>query len=162
MGSDEVHAFVSRQDYPLYVVTTEADGRRDGCLVGFVTQTSIDPCRLLVCLSRRNATLRTAERASHLAVHQVTTAQEDVAELFGGQSGDWTDKFAQCAWHPGPHGMPVLDSCAGWLVGQVLERYDVGDHVGFLLEPVAAGTVDGSTALMTIHRMPPIEPGHSA
>ena len=38
------------------VVTAAAGDDREGCLVGFATQASIDPPRILVCLSVENAT----------------------------------------------------------------------------------------------------------
>jgi hypothetical protein len=49
--------FIKGLDYPMFVVTTVAAGQRAGCLVGFTTQASIDPPRLLVCLSVENHTL---------------------------------------------------------------------------------------------------------
>ena len=52
--------FVAGLDYPVFVVTAASGDERDGCLVGFSTQTSIDPPRLLVCLSKANRTTRIA------------------------------------------------------------------------------------------------------
>ena len=161
MSTREVDAFLARQDYPLYVVTTQAAGHRDGCLVGFATQTSIDPVRLLVCLSRANATTRTAKQASHLAVHQLTSSQHELARLFAEESGDWTDKFSRCEWRPGPHDTPVLESCAAWLVGRVIDTLDLGDHVGFLLEPTAAHCAGDAGPLM-FKSIPTLEAGHPA
>lgn len=43
-------------DYPMFIVTTAAGDDVAGCLVGFATQTSIDPPLVLVCLSRANRT----------------------------------------------------------------------------------------------------------
>ena len=40
--------------------------------------------------------------------------------------------------------MPVLDGAVAWFVGRIIERYDLGDHVGHLLEPVAGGTSTGA------------------
>ena len=60
---------VSMLDYPMYIVTTQADDERAGCLVGFTSQVSIGPPRFLVGLSERNHTFRVAQRATHLAVH---------------------------------------------------------------------------------------------
>ena len=40
-----------------------------------------------------------------------------LAELFGGETGDEVDKFARCAWHEGPEGVPMLDGCANRFVG---------------------------------------------
>jgi flavin reductase (DIM6/NTAB) family NADH-FMN oxidoreductase RutF len=42
-------------DYTMVVVTAQADAGPAGCLVGFSTQSSIDPPRFLVCLSDRTA-----------------------------------------------------------------------------------------------------------
>src|SRR4051794_4064184 len=98
----------------MYVVTASVDGDRAGCLVGFVTQASIDPPRLLVMVSKANETFRVARQADILGVNFLGADNKDLAELFGEESGDWTDKFARCAWHEGPSDVPVLDGVRGW------------------------------------------------
>jgi flavin reductase (DIM6/NTAB) family NADH-FMN oxidoreductase RutF len=129
---------VSAIEYPLFIVTTVGEGgERAGCLIGFATQCSIDPPRFLAGLSVKNHTYRVAQSATHLAVHVIAREDKDLAELFGGETGDEIDKFAQCAWHEGPHGVPILDAVAAWFVGEVLDRVELGDHVGHLLAPVA-------------------------
>jgi flavin reductase (DIM6/NTAB) family NADH-FMN oxidoreductase RutF len=127
-------ALVASLDYPMYIVTAVAAGERAGCLVGFATQSSIRPSDFLVGLSRRNHTYRVALRAAALAVHRPPTDQLPLAELFGGRTGDDIDKFARSAWHPGPEGLPILDACRSWFAGRILDRVDLGDHVGFRLE----------------------------
>jgi flavin reductase (DIM6/NTAB) family NADH-FMN oxidoreductase RutF len=110
-GTGAFERLVATLDYPMFVVCTRAHGTDDppaGCLVGFATQTSIHPPRFLVGLSRRNHTYRIAENATHLAVHVVSRRDRPLAELFGGQTGDWVDKFDRCDWSPGPAGMPIL------------------------------------------------------
>jgi flavin reductase (DIM6/NTAB) family NADH-FMN oxidoreductase RutF len=152
---------VGELDYPMFIVTARDDGERAGCLVGFATQCSIDPPRFLICLSEKNRTCRVASRAESLAVHFVPSSAEHLAELFGGQTGDDVDKFARCEWHDGPEGVPILDECDNWFVGSILARHDLGDHVGFLLEPVEAS---GGTPLdeFTFYRARRIEAGHEA
>jgi flavin reductase (DIM6/NTAB) family NADH-FMN oxidoreductase RutF len=49
-------ALVGDLEAPMSIVTVQAGRDRAGCLVGFSTQTSINPPRFLVCLSRRNHT----------------------------------------------------------------------------------------------------------
>ena len=136
------HALVGGLEYPMFIVTARAGDEPLGCLIGFATQTSIDPPRFLVCLSRNNRTYRHGRDADHLGVHCVPAHATALAELFGGETGDDVDKFERCAWHEGPHGVPVLDDCPTWFVGRVLERHPLGDHVGFLLEPVAGAAGD--------------------
>jgi flavin reductase (DIM6/NTAB) family NADH-FMN oxidoreductase RutF len=126
-----------RLDYPMLVVTAEAHGERAGCLLGFATQCSIQPPRFLLCLSRRNHTFRVASRAAALVTHVLGPEDRALAALFGGETGDAVDKFARCRWRPGPGG-PVLAACRQWFAGRVLDRFDVGDHVAFLVEPFAA------------------------
>jgi flavin reductase (DIM6/NTAB) family NADH-FMN oxidoreductase RutF len=46
----------------MVVVTTAVDSERAGCLVGFHAQSSIEPQRLTVCLSKANSTYRVALR----------------------------------------------------------------------------------------------------
>jgi flavin reductase (DIM6/NTAB) family NADH-FMN oxidoreductase RutF len=153
---------VSLLDYPMFVVTTRADDESAGCLVGFASQVSIHPHRFLVGLSKRNHTYRVAQRADHLGVHMVPRRLVDLARLFGSETGDRTDKFARCAWHSGPHGLPILDDAAGWFAGAVLSRYDVGDHMGFVLEPVAGSAPEKFEQLVTFADVRDLEPGHEA
>ncbi len=47
-GRATVHALVTEIDYPMFIVTAAAGGRRAGCLVGFTTQCSIHPPRFLI------------------------------------------------------------------------------------------------------------------
>jgi flavin reductase (DIM6/NTAB) family NADH-FMN oxidoreductase RutF len=153
---------VSMLDYPMYVVTTSADGERAGCLVGFTSQVSIGPPRFLVGLSNKNHTYRVAQRAAHLAVHLVPRRHKDLARLFGSETGDRVDKFARCDWQLGPHDMPVLSEASGWFVGEVLDRHALGDHVGFLLNPVDGSAPERFDQLVTFADVRDLEPGHEA
>ena len=105
-------------DSPVFVVTTQADGHPSGCLVGFGTQTSVQPPSFMVGLPLAHPTAEVAGRSDYLAVHVLPRGQHRLAELFGGQSADQTAKFARCSWRGGPMGMPILDDAAAWFVGQ--------------------------------------------
>jgi flavin reductase (DIM6/NTAB) family NADH-FMN oxidoreductase RutF len=153
---------VGTLDYPMFIVTAALGSERAGCLVGFATQASINPPRFLVGLSDQNRTYRVAREAEMLVVHFVAREAADLAELFGGETGDDVDKFERVAWRPGPGGAPVLEDCENWFAGRVLERIPFGDHVGFLLEPVEAHAGDTGQDELAFHRARHIEPGHEA
>lgn len=159
--SDTFTKITGSLDYPMLVVTTRVADERAGCLIGFSTQASIEPARFLVCLSDKNRTFRLAQRAQALAVHVLPAEGEDLARLFGGRTGDETDKFRRCRWHDGPRGLPILDECPRWFVGDVIERRVLGDHTGFLLEPCAAHE-GGSRSLLAFSRIRDMDPGHQA
>ncbi len=153
--------FTRTLDYAVYVVTAADERERSGCLVGFGTQCSIDPPRYLVCISKANHTYGVARRAEVLAVHLLDTDRRDLAELFGGQTGDEVDKFAEVAWREGPGGVPVLEDCPRWFAGQVVARHDVGDHEAFVLEPID-GAAEGDGPYLTFQATRTIEAAHPA
>jgi flavin reductase (DIM6/NTAB) family NADH-FMN oxidoreductase RutF len=156
-----VHELVSALDYPMFIITVATGEERAGCLVGFATQASIDPPRFLVCISDKNRTFRVAARTDVMVVHMVPSHADELAELFGGETGDEVDKFARCEWHAGPGGAPVLDGCPNWFAGHVLERFPAGDHHAFLLDPFEANSEQGEHPF-EFHRARRIEPGHEA
>ncbi|HWT90674.1 MAG TPA: flavin reductase family protein, partial [Solirubrobacterales bacterium] len=135
-SAEDFHKLVGDLDYPMFIVTTRAGEEKAGCLIGFATQCSIDPPRFLACLSDKNYTCRVARKAEALAVHFVPASAGELAELFGGKSGDEVDKFARCEWREGPAGLPILSECDNWFAGRILARHELGDHIGFLLDPI--------------------------
>lgn len=150
---------VGNLEYSMFVVTARVGDERVGCLIGFATQASIDPPRFLVCLSHKNHTFRVGGDSEHFGVHAVPADGEEIAELFGGETGDDVDKFARCEWHDGPEGVPILEACEKWFVGRVVSRTDAGDHDAYLLAPIAAHAAkDGA---FTFHRAKRISPGHA-
>jgi flavin reductase (DIM6/NTAB) family NADH-FMN oxidoreductase RutF len=149
-------------DAMIVVTAVAADGRRSGCLVGFWTQCSIHPPRVLACVSKANHTFPVAAEAPVLAVHWLAEDERGLAELFGGETGDEVDKFERCRWRPGPGGVPVLDGVKGWIAGPVVGRFDVGDHVAFLVEPEAGAVDEPEAETLGFQAAKPIEPGHPA
>ena len=156
---DPSEQFLEQLDYPMYIVTAAAEGQIGGCLVGFVTQCSIDPLRFLVCLSKNNRTFRIANDSKLLALHLVPADALDLAELFGGATGDDVDKFSFCDWTVGEGRLPILKRCTNWVVGEVIERIDGGDHMIFLIAPVEYGPGPQERVLM-FKQAKHIEAGH--
>lgn len=158
--AEEFHDLVSNLDYPMFVLTAASEGQRSGCLVGFATQASLEPPRLLVAVSKANHTYRVARRAGALGVHFLKGDDLGLARLFGEETGDEVDKFASCDWRDGPAGVPVLENAGGWVVGSVSQRFDFGDHVGHLLEPLAARPARGGGPQLGFQAVKNLSPGH--
>ena len=152
---------VAQLDYPMFIATVAAGDERSGCLIGFATQSSIDPPRFLAGISDKNRTFRVAREADSMAIHLVPEDATELAVLFGGETGDEVDKFARAEWREGPGGVPLLDRCPNRFVGRIVERIDFGDHVGMVLEPFFA-EADEESAQLGFHRAKRIEPGHEA
>jgi flavin reductase (DIM6/NTAB) family NADH-FMN oxidoreductase RutF len=160
MAQSDFDRLVGRLDYPMVIVTAADGVELSGCLVGFHTQCSIEPPRFLVCVSRRNHTHAVALRSELLGVHFLDAANYPLSELFGERTGDDTDKFAACSWTP-RHGVPILTDPPGWLLGRVRERMELGDHTGFVLEPIEAA-LTGELRQLAFQRVKTMKPGHPA
>ncbi len=146
-------------DFSMLVVTAFDGERRAGCLVGFTTQCSFDPARYLVCVSKTNHTSAVAAGSDVLAVHALAADQTELARLFGEETGDRVDKFALTTWRPGPNRVPVLDECTSWFAGRVVQRFDLGDHVGLVLDPVEVAHSPGLRPLR-FSAVKEMVPGH--
>jgi flavin reductase (DIM6/NTAB) family NADH-FMN oxidoreductase RutF len=151
--------FGAKLNYPMFIVTMDAGGERSGCLVGFATQCSVHPVRFATFISNKNHTYGVALRAEALAVHVVPPDALDLAELFGGETGDEVDKFARCEWTSGPLGSPILQRCPNWCEGPIVASLDAGDHACFVIEPHHGESEDGVVAL-SYDTAKSIEPGH--
>lgn len=150
-------------DSPVLVVTTQADGHPSGCVVTFASQTSVQPPSFMVSLPANSHTVQVASRSDYLVAHALPRDKQVLAQLFSGQSDDQTSQFAQCAWRAGPMGMPILDDALGWLLGRIASRSEVGDHVAYLLEPIAVWAPESSEDLLYLSDMDEdFEPGQEA
>src|SRR6516165_8258588 len=130
MAEHDFNTLMAALDSPLIVVTTADERERAGCLVEFHAQSSIEPQRYCVWLSKANYTYRVALHASHLVIHFLTADDLPLAELFGTQTGDTVDKFASLQVDSGPGGVPVLRQCPNWVAVRRIALLDEGgDHV---------------------------------
>lgn len=162
MSNEGFGAIMSLLDAPLVVVTAAEAREQAGCLVGFHCQSSIEPARYCVWLSKANHTYRVALRSAHLAVHFLTSSDLWLAERFGTLTGDRIDKFAGLPVRPGPGQVPVLQQCPHWLVarrGTLLD--EGGDHVCVITEPVAVHD-GGPFEPLRMSQAAHLEPGHGS
>ena len=163
MGSaDDFNELMASIDRPMLVVTTSAGDAQAGCLVGFHSQCSIEPRRYALWFSKANHTYPVAMRAEMYAAHFLSRDDHDLAELFGGLTGDDVDKFALVDWTEGPSGVPVLTRCANRFVGHRVALVDDGsDHVCVVVEPVEASSAAPFVPLR-LSDAGDIDPGHDA
>ena len=105
-------------DHPMAIVTTASGEVRSGCLIGFHCQCGIEPPRYAIWLSKANHTYRVGGLCETFAVHFPAADDHELAELFGTETGDETDKFARISWTRGPDDVPLLDACPTRFVGR--------------------------------------------
>lgn len=161
MDRDPFDSIMASLDAPMAVVTTAAGDERAGCLIGFHAQSSIDPGRYAVWLSKANHTYRVGLLTTHYGIHLLTRDDREVAELFGTVSGDEVDKFSRIDTTTGPEGVPLLVDCPHRLVVRRTVLVDEGgDHVCMVTEPVVAESPGPFTPLR-LSDVSHLAPGHA-
>lgn len=162
MPDDAFDQLMASIDQPLVVVTTVAEDERAGCLVGFHVQSSIDPERYCVWLSKANHTYRVALRASHFVVHFLTAADLPLAERFGTRTGEDTDKFAGLDVSLDEYGVPLLDACPHRMsLVRIALLDDGGDHVCLSARVISAHS-SGSFTPLRVSDAAHLDPGHDS
>ena len=134
---DDFADLIASLDPAMAIVTTASDRERAGCLIGFHAQSSIDPARYVVWLSKANHTFRVGVHARYFGVHFLGEDDLEAARLFGTRSGDDVDKFGECRWEAGPEGLPLLSDCPHRVTAERVALLDEGgDHVCLVLQPL--------------------------
>lgn len=162
MSDDAFGTLMAAANPPLIVVTTAAEGELAGCLVGFHVQSSIEPEHYCVWLSKANHTYRVSLRATHFGVHFLTADDLSLAERFGSQSGEDTDKFADLDVELDQHGVPQLAACPNrMLLERITVLDDGGDHVCLTARVFSAHT-GGSFVPLRVSDATHLDPGHGS
>ncbi len=160
MSEDPFSSLMAGLDTALIVVTAAMGEERAGCLVGFHSQSSIEPARYCVWLSKANHTYRVATRASHLGIHFLTSDDLELARRFGTLTGDDTDKFAGLRTERSAGDTPVLLDCPHRLIVRRTALLDEGgDHVCVVTEVTQAQTTGGLVPFR-LAQASDLNPGH--
>jgi flavin reductase (DIM6/NTAB) family NADH-FMN oxidoreductase RutF len=108
------------------ITTRQPDGTPRGFTANSFTSVSLDPPLLLVCLAKTAHSADTFATAPHFAVNILAEDQKAVSGLFASRT---PDKFAQCAWTPGPADLPLIDGSLAQFTCANHQLVDAGDHL---------------------------------
>lgn len=115
------------------IVTAAGPHGPAGLTTTAVTSVSLDPLLLLVCFDHTSRTLDVVRESGRFAVNVLGTGDEERAALFASKA-EALEKFETITGElPGrgwseAHGVPVLDTALAWIVCDVRELHDAGDH----------------------------------
>jgi flavin reductase (DIM6/NTAB) family NADH-FMN oxidoreductase RutF len=111
------------------IVTARADSGPAGLLGPSATHLCADPPTMMVSVDKRTSALPTILQARHFALNYLSSAQWELADIFGGKSGlGGADRFATSSWSSLTTGAPILADPAGVIdceLAETIERYNV-------------------------------------
>jgi len=143
------------------VVTTVGPGGHPvGMTINSFGALSLDPPLILWCLRRTASRGAVFSAASHFAVNVLAAGQAPLARQFAARP---QGEFGQAAWHPGPHGLPLLCGALGVFACRRAQQADGGDHVIVVGHIEEFGITAGRSPLVfhagRYHALTPEEPG---
>ena len=103
------------------------------CVSVFGASIVPDRPRLLVNLSKTNYTCDLVRKSGTLSVTLLSEAQVGLLETLGLQSGRDGDKLAGLEFELTGHGDPVFPGGVGFVAGEVIEAFDLGDARAYLV-----------------------------
>lgn len=135
--------------YGLYVVSSEADGLKAGCIINTATQVTAEPPRMMVAVHKDNVTADVIAKAGKFAVTAIDkTADMPYIGNFGFRSSNTFDKFEKYGEERTGNGCPYSPQhiCAVFSC-DLVETVDVGTHYLFIGDVVEAERVSDEEPL---------------
>lgn len=127
------------------VITVAGPAGEGGLTANAVCSVSLDPLLALVCFEQSARTLPLVREARRFAVNVLRAGGEDVARVFASKVPEG-EKLRDVP-HRLVEGMPILDDALAWIVCDVRELIQAGDHEIAIGEVVAMDVADGEPLL---------------
>ena len=126
---------------PVTVVTAPGEDAHAGATANAVASLSLDPPLMLVCLDHRSRTLGALRGAGRFCVNVLAAAGEAHARAFATQAPH-EEKWEGVASRE-RHGVRVLDDAIVWVVCELRDLFEGGDHTIVTGRVLELGTGDG-------------------
>ena len=120
--------------YGLYVVSAQAEGQRNGCVVNTLQQVTAEPVRLAVTVNKDSLTCQLIQKAGRFAAVALDQRADMMAiGRFGFRTGRDMDKFEGIPYKEDAAGMPypTATACAHYSC-KVEQTVDLGTHLLFV------------------------------
>lgn len=121
--------------YGLFVITTNYNGRDNGCICNTVEQVTVQPNRISMSLNKENLTTELIQRSGKFTVSIISEAADfELFKHFGFQSGHTADKFAtftDCR-RVANGTLVVTRGTNAYLSVDVEQTVDLGSHILFI------------------------------
>ena len=121
--------------YGLFVLTTRAGDRDNGCITNTVAQVTSDPNRITVAVNKSNHTCGMIHESGIFTASVISEAASfELFRRFGFQSGRDVDKFEGfSAWIRAENGTAIVtEGTNAWISAKVEQEVDLGTHILFI------------------------------
>ena len=120
----------------VYIVTVQAQGRKNGMTAAWVSQVSFKPPLVMVSIAPARYTYKLIKNSGYFAINTLSEDQFMLAKHFGFQTGRKVDKLAEIEHFEAGHGSPVIKDALAYIECKVIDTHEAGDHTLFIGEVI--------------------------
>lgn len=131
-------AAMYKLSYGLFVVSTNDNGKHNGCIVNTITQVTPQPNRVTVTINKQNLTHDMILKTNTFTASVLTeSVPMDIFRRFGFQSGKDADKFAGISFQTDTLGNAYLTEHVNAVIScKVISTMDMGTHTQFYADVI--------------------------
>ena len=153
---------VQKFSYGLFVLTAQADGKDNGCIINTAAQLTSTPNRINIAVNKANFT---HDMILNTGVFNVSVLSQkasfDIFKRFGFSSGKDTDKFAGYEAHASRSAnglLYVTEGTNAFMSAKVIDAYDYGTHTLFIAELTEAAVLNQDPSVTYAYYFDHIKP----
>ncbi len=153
---------IQKFSYGLFVLTTQADGKDNGCIINTAAQLTSTPNRINIAVNKAN---HTHDIIMNTGVFNVSVLSEkasfDTFKRFGFQSGRDVNKFEgfENSIARSTNGLVyVTEGTNAFMSAKVIDTYDYGTHTLFIAELTEAEVLNGDPSVTYAYYFDHIKP----
>ncbi|MFC1921897.1 flavin reductase family protein [Chloroflexota bacterium] len=130
------------------VVSTQYQGVRHGMTVSSFTSVSLEPQVVTISLAKSSRTHDLIQSAGSFGITILSTDQQNISELFAGQTTETEDRFKGQEILTLETGAPFIKAGLAFLDCNVIAVHDFGTNSLFIGEVIAAKTGESGKPLV--------------
>ena len=153
---------VQKFSYGLFVLTAQADGKDNGCIINTAAQLTSTPNRINIAVNKANYT---HDMILNTGVFNVSVLSQkasfDIFKRFGFASGKDTDKFAGYERNVARSAnglLYVTEGTNAFMSAKVIDAYDYGTHTMFIAELTEAAVLNQDPSVTYAYYFDHIKP----
>ncbi len=126
MNAQELRTICGKFATGITVITTSNQGKPFGFTANSFTSVSLDPPVVLFCLKKESSTNQAFQESKVFAINILSENQEDISNAFANPKNSQKERFDMVKLLTNK--VPVFSDTLGYLLGEIIQVHDVGDH----------------------------------
>jgi flavin reductase (DIM6/NTAB) family NADH-FMN oxidoreductase RutF len=139
------------------ITSLDADGTPVGFTATSLASLAAVPPLVTFNMARSASSWPAIAQNERVVIHTLGVRNRALAERL---AGPYEKRFTAENWHPGPHGLPVLNGVTSWMVGRIVERVHVHNNAVVVVQ-VEEGSLGEDDEALLYHERTYRTPGES-